>query len=226
MRKPTTGKSNIEMRRRQALESGDPEYHKRRNQLFEVAGEIFRQKGFGGASMNDFAQAIGIDRASIYYYISGKEELFQQLVHMAVRGNVAMVEEIRSSNLNPKVKMESFIVELMKSYGRHFPYLYLYVQEDMARVANKDSVWAREMKSLSERFDAAMIEIIEEGVAEGMFGGAGLSAKMISLAIIGMCNWSHRWYFPDGEMSAEEIGEKFSQIVLNGILVAQTDKTA
>jgi len=217
-------KSNIEKRRRQALESGDPEYQKRRNQLFNAAGEVFRKKGFDGANMADFAQAVGIDRASIYYYVSGKEELFQKLVHRAVQENVKMAETIRAEALAPELKVKSFIVELMKSYGRHFPYLYLYIQEDMTRVSNKNSAWAREMKDLSDRFDSAMLAIIEEGVASGVIGGNGLTPRMMGLAIIGMCNWSHRWYYPEGNLSAEEIGERFSQIALNGILARGTDR--
>lgn len=218
MNKTKPEKSNIGIRRRQAQVSGDAEYQQRREELFAVAGQIFREKGFDGASINDFAKAIGIDRASIYYYISGKEELFQEVVQKAVKENVEMIEAIEASSLTPAGKVREFIVGLMRSYERHFPYLYVYVQEDMARITTKDTLWSREMKKSSNRFDAAAENIIDEGIKTGTIKANGAPARVIALAIIGMCNWSHRWFHPAGKISAELIGQHFSNMVLNGIL--------
>ena len=212
-------KSSIALRRRQALASGDPEYQRRRNELFEVAGEVFRRKGYEGASISDFASAIGMDRASVYYYISGKEELFQRLVQNATADNVAMVEKVLASDLDPEEKLSTFIVELMKSYERHYPYMFLFIQEDMARISSKNSAWAKEVRALSQRFDSAVLRIIEEAVLAGRIDPEVASPKMISLAIIGMCNWSHRWFRPNGKKTAEQIGRSFSNILLRGVLV-------
>jgi len=219
--KALSKKSNIALRRQQALASGDPEYQKRRNELFEVAGEVFRRKGYEGASISDFASAIGIDRASIYYYISGKEELFQHLVQNATAENVAMVEEIFTSDLDPEEKLSTFIIELLKSYERHYPYMFLFIQEDMARISSRNNAWAKEVRALSQRFDSAVLRIIEEAVRAGRIDPTVASPKTISLAIIGMCNWSHRWFRPNGRKTAEQIGRSFSNILLRGILVDQ-----
>lgn len=63
-----------------------------------------------------------------------------------------------------------------------------------------------------------MLAIIEEGVNSGAIAPRTASPRMIATAIVGMCNWSHRWFRPDGKSSAEEIGEKFDDIILHGIL--------
>lgn len=225
MTRQNSEKSNIELRRRQAQLSGEQEYMQRREQLFKAAGKVFREKGFDGASVSDFAKAIGIDRASIYYYISGKEELFQEVVQKAVEANVAMIETIRDSAIAPQDKVRDFIIGLMKSYEEHYPYLYVYVQENMARIATRDTAWAREMKKLSERFDSAALAIIQEGIDKGIVDAKDASAQMIAFAIVGMCNWSHRWFRPSGKATAETIGRHFSDIVLNGIL-ARADRPA
>ena len=113
--------SNIAQRRRLALDTGDPEYTQRREQLFKIAGKVFREKRFDGASISDFGKEIGIDRASIYYYISSKEELFQEIVHKAVQANVTMIEAIRDSDAAPECKIRDFTIGLMKSYEEHYP---------------------------------------------------------------------------------------------------------
>lgn len=210
-------KSNIAWRRQQAQMSGEHEYHQKREQLFAAAGDIFRKKGFDKASMSDFAKSIGIDRASIYYYVSGKEELFQSIVQKAVEDNVRMVEEIRDSDRRSPAKVRLLIIELMKSYETHYPYLFAYVQEDMNRILGKTSGWALEMTALSDRFESAATAIVQEGIDDGSVDTKGASSRVVTFGIIGMCNWSHRWYQPSGPLEAETIGEYFSNMVLNGI---------
>jgi hypothetical protein len=38
-----------------------------------------------------------------------------------------------------------------------------------------------------------------------------------AFAIIGMCNWMHRWYRRDGRLSIEEIIQQFSRLILAGL---------
>jgi len=45
---------------------------------------VFRRKGFRAAKLQDIAAEIGLDRASVYYYVSGKEELYKDVVADAV----------------------------------------------------------------------------------------------------------------------------------------------
>lgn len=211
-------KSKIGRRRELALTSNEQEYLQKRLLLLEAAGRIFREKGYEGASMSDFARAIGIDRASVYYYISGKAELFQEMVQHAVRANVEMIEAIRDGDLPPAERIRAFIIGLMRSYEEHFPYLYAYVQEDMVRIADGRNAWAKVMRRLGERFDAAALAIVQHGLESGAIRKNVGSARLITLGIVGMCNWSHRWFRPTGGFSGEAIGESFSAVVLNGIL--------
>jgi AcrR family transcriptional regulator len=207
----------IAKRRAVARSAGDTEYQQRRTQLVDAAAKIFREKGFQAASVNDMAKAVRIDRASLYYYTSGKDELFQEVVRGAALNNVQMAEAIRDGSESPGKKLEKFIVSLMTAYEEHYPYLYAYVQEDMAQIARKRSRWAKEMSALSDRFHAAVVGIIQAGLDQGSFRRDIGSANLLALGIIGMCNWSHRWFRPSGAETAESIGRTFSRMILDGL---------
>ena len=45
--------------------------------------------------------------------------------------------------------------------------------------------------------------------------GSSLQGKR--LGIIGMLNWSHRWYSPDGKRTLTEIGEEYATLILQGL---------
>src|ERR1700687_4952395 len=63
-----------------------PLAHDKHAEIFSAALKLFQAKGYHGASMQDLANAVGIQKASLYYYIRSKEEL---LVTVCERGSGA-----------------------------------------------------------------------------------------------------------------------------------------
>jgi AcrR family transcriptional regulator len=211
------GNSLISRRRLHAQNEGQQEYIERRNLVLQAAAKVFKEKGYRAASINAVAQAVGIDRASLYYYAAGKEELFHEVVREAVLSNVLMVEAISRGPGTPASKVEKFVVSLMASYEIHYPYLYVYVQEDMAQIAKKRNRWTNEMGRLIKRFNEATIAIVQAGLDDGSFKKDRGDARLIAFGIIGMCNWSHRWFKPGHGRQGEAVGKVFADMVLNGL---------
>lgn len=210
-------RSDIAGRRALAKSAGDPDYERRRSELLKAAAKIFKEQGYRAANVQDIAHEVGIDRATFYYYASGKEELFHEIIRQAIEDNVAMVEAIRESADPPPHKLRTLIVGLMVSFERHYPYLYVYIQEDMTRITQDQTGWGRKMARLAKRFDEAVIAILESGLADGSFRLAGGDAHLAAYGVIGMCNWSHRWFRPGGRRSAETVGKAFAEMVLRGL---------
>jgi AcrR family transcriptional regulator len=211
-----TRASNISQRREQARVNDDPEYRRQRAELVKAAAIVFRRKGFKAAKLQDVAAEIGLDRASVYYYASGKDELFQEVVADAVQDNVVMAESLQTSKLPAREKLALFIKQFFNSYERHYPYLFVYVQENMAHM-EADTPWNRSMRALAKRFDNAVRNIVQQGLDEGVFFSPGNDARLVANGIIGMCNWSHRWFHPKGKGSADQISNVFSGMILDGL---------
>jgi len=209
--------SQIAQRRASAKRGGDEEYQQRRAQLVSAAARVFKAKGFGAASVNDIAKEARMDRASLYYYAAGKEELFQEVIYEVVLSNVVMAETIREDRSPPPEKVRTFVTSLVRSYERHYPYLFVFIQEDMAQIAEPQSGWAREMRRLAKRFDEAVIGIVQAGIDDGSFKRVGDNARLAAFGIIGMCNWSHRWFRPGAGEGADKVGAVFADMVLDGL---------
>jgi len=208
--------SKISARRLNALSIGAEEYNKKRAHILKVAGRVFKQVGYDGASVDDIAKQAGMNRASLYYYFKGKSEIFREIVGEATKGNVEMAERIAGSDATPRSKLRALVVELFESYERHYPYMYAYLQEDMNRLEKRNSKWSKSIIKLNSRFNVAAAQIIEQGQRTGAFRKIG-SPKLLTAGILGMCNWSHRWYRVDGKLTAREIAEVFADMVLEGL---------
>jgi len=58
----------------------------KRQDIVATAWEVFRAKGFEGASMSDVAERLGGSKATLYRYYNSKEELFAAALENAVKG--------------------------------------------------------------------------------------------------------------------------------------------
>lgn len=52
----------------------------KRRQILDGAREVFRAKGYEGASMDAIAKAAGVSKGTLYVYFTNKDELFEQLI--------------------------------------------------------------------------------------------------------------------------------------------------
>jgi AcrR family transcriptional regulator len=210
--------SGMGRRRAAALAEGGTAYAERRAEIVATAAKIFREKGFRGTSLADVAEQLGTDRASLYYYIGSKEELFHEIVRDAAEANAQQAEAIRDGAGTAVDKLRRLITSLMASYAEHYPFLFVYIQEDLSKVADGRSAWARQMAKINRRYDEAVIGIVESGFADGSIRPVG-PARVIAYGIIGMVNWTHRWYREGASAmpSAAEVGQAFAEMVLGGL---------
>ncbi|MDH4549900.1 MULTISPECIES: TetR/AcrR family transcriptional regulator [Pseudomonas] len=209
-------KSNIARRRKAAQAEGGIEYKNKRDELIRVAAVLFKEKGYQATTLNEIAAAAGMDRASIYYYVDNKEEFFREAIKGVLDANTTEAERLmRMRSLNPKEKLEQLVTLLMRSYDENYPYMYLYIQEEMHAVAEQESVWAQEMVRQTQRFEKVVITLFKKGIEDGLFR-SDISPGLAANALFGMFNWSHRWYKPGTGKSAEAVAQAFCKIFFDG----------
>jgi TetR/AcrR family transcriptional regulator, cholesterol catabolism regulator len=209
--------SNIGMRRSVAKEDSSASYRLRRKEIAEAAIRVFNRLGFQGASVSAVAAELEIDRATLYYYISSKEELFDELVRTVVERNLELVKQIQASNLSPRRKLRDLITTLMTSYGEHYPLFYIYIRENLSHVSDGRSKWSTYMRKLNAETSDAVIAIIEEGYADRTLRSVG-APRVVAYGVLGIVGWTHRWFRPDqSDVSAEEIGKTYAELLLSGL---------
>jgi AcrR family transcriptional regulator len=216
---------DISSRRLKARNASGDEYEKKRKAILLAAAEVFREKGYDAAKGGDIAKKSGMDRASIYYYYKGKKEIFRDIVGEAVTDNVLMAERVAVSDDRPSSKLRGLIEGLFASYARHYPYLFVYVQEDMTRLMSDKDAWSKNMRSLNKRFDEAVVKIIQAGLDDGSFRTKA-NARLLAAGIIGMCNWSHRWFDPGRKLDGTQVAAALSDMVVDGLVGPSHPKPA
>lgn len=210
--------TRIGRRRAAALADAGPAYQARRDEITAAAGRLFLERGYRATSFKDIGEAVGLDRATLYYYFASKQELFQTATATAVRRNTFDAERIAASDASPAEKIEAILDTLLRSYAAtDYPYMFIFLQEDVNRITQaSDDPWSRTVRALARRFEDAVTAVFDEGVASGAFA-TGTPPALLTKALIGMVNWTQRWYRPDGPVPAPELARMFGGLLLDGV---------
>ena len=206
-------------RRSSARAEAAPGTRARREEIIAAAGQAFLAKGYRATSFRDIADAVGVDRASLYYYFESKHELFRAATSVAVERNVDDAESIAASDQTPAEKISEIVQRLLASYTeRDYPYMFIFLQEDVNGISDdSEDEWAREMNDYNRRYERAITSVIAEGAERGDFVLAG-SPHVLTKTVVGMANWLQHWYRADGPMSAAEIADVFASTFLYGVM--------
>jgi hypothetical protein len=105
---------------------------------------------------------------------------------------------------------------LRSSYEENYPHMYVYIQEDMRKVASEESEWAKEMTRQTRRFESSTIKLIKQAVDQGIFRG-DVRPELAANALFGMVNWTHRWFKPGKKLNARDLTDSFWTIFIDGM---------
>ena len=76
----------------------------RKNEILDVAEELFAEKGYDNASTNDIIARIGIARGTLYHHFGSKEEILDAIVDRMTRGGISQARSIVNDKSLPILK--------------------------------------------------------------------------------------------------------------------------
>jgi AcrR family transcriptional regulator len=186
-------------------------------EIFSEAVRIFKQKGYHATSMRNIADAVGLQKGSLYHYISSKEELLFKIFERGTGALTRRLEEIIASADSPTEKLHRAIEAHLIQLCDQLDIFTVYLTEQRTLVGRHHT----KVRAEGERHARLLEQIIQQGIASGDF--RAVDSKMTAHAILGMCNWLYQWYSPSGRLTPQEIAEIFSDLIIHGLKVASKD---
>jgi AcrR family transcriptional regulator len=205
------------LRGRRAIARADDQtaYRDRRREVIDIAARLFREKGYETTTFADIAREFGTDRASLYYYVTSKQELFEEVVGGILDGNVAEAERILASDDHAPEKLRRLIEDQIETQARNYPHMYVYIQDGMRSVRDRQSEWARRMSAQTTRYERIVRQILLDGVREGSIR-ADVDVRLLGAGLFGLMSWTHRWFRPGDPFSPQEVAASVVGIFLEG----------
>jgi len=185
-------------------------YEDQRELILERAAQLFAQRGYTAASMNEVAEACGLSKPALYHYFRDKYAL---LVHIA-EGHVSrlqvLVDEVEALQLAPEPRLRLLIQRFVQEYAR---------AKDAHRVLTED------VKFLNDEDRARILGSERDVVAHFSaavrahwphIGDAHL-ATPTAMLLFGMINWMFTWFRPDGALAYEDMAPMVADLFFGGV---------
>jgi len=183
----------------------------KKQQILEAAARVFRQKGYDRATLRDIANEAGLLPGSLYYHIRSKEDLLRQVVEQPIRELYGQLEDLVVAEAPAADKLARALAMHLRAFDTHYPSLFVYLQNLLQVDAMR-----RPLHKQAKRYEECWQQLLVQGIQRGEFP-PDLDVKIAVFAILGMCNWMHRWYRQDGRLSIEAIIQQYTRLVLDGV---------
>lgn len=82
--------------------------------IFEAAREVFHQKGFDGARMQEIADRAEINKSMLHYYYRSKDKLFEKVYQLSLMKALPQIVNLLNKDLPVEKKLHSFVSEYLK----------------------------------------------------------------------------------------------------------------
>lgn len=185
----------------------------REDEILAAAATIFRVKGYTATTVLDIANAVGMLKGSLYYYIESKEDLLFRVILRAHETSLASTKEMVEGTSDLE-GVRIFIRESIRfvtshpeqAAAFHTEYRYLTGAHLAAIVALRDEN------------EGILRSLIRQGQHEGTIR-RDVDAQLMVLQIIGAIRTIHSWYQRDNEWGDDAIAEGFARLSVDGIVV-------
>lgn len=189
-----------------------PTNNERLAEVYRTAAQIILRKGYDATSVNDIANALGMTKAGLYHYISGKKELLFDIMTFGLDELNDECVAPAHSVADPSERLHFIITKHAQLVTRGQGAITILVDEITALTpAQQRKITARKR----DYFDK-LRGTLEQLKAEGKLQDVDTTTAAFS--ILGMVNWLSRWFRPDGSMTPDQIGEEIAKIVLHGLI--------
>ena len=137
----------------------------RKNEILDVSGALFSQKGFDATTISDIIEKVGVARGTVYYHFKSKEDIMDALIERYISRLLAAAKKIADDKSIPV--FERFFQTLMV----------LVTDNDGSLEVTADDIHKPQNALMHQKMQKAMMEgippiltgIVEDGIKESLF---------------------------------------------------------
>jgi TetR/AcrR family transcriptional regulator, cholesterol catabolism regulator len=181
----------------------------RRSELTRQAARLFAEKGYHGTSIGDLAQAMGVQKGSLYAHIESKQDLLYETMRdgaAAFHGALDSIpeelpatEKIRLA-LRAHLRIVSEQLEVATVFVREWRYL--------------EGERREEVLAERRRYEERIRELFREG-RELSELRADLDDAGAALLFLSAANWAYTWLSPG--RATDELADRFYALLVDGM---------
>lgn len=191
-----------------AARRGRPGYD--REQVLEIAVQLFNEQGYDATSIADLAARLGVTKSAVYHHFESKGSILELALDEALTSLELALDSAVAGHVLASDQLRDVVRRAVRVLTAQLPSVTL-----LLRVRGNSDI---EKAALARRrsFDQRVTVIVRSAQSEGLLRD-DIDAGVATRLIFGMVNSVVEWYRPGKGIDPEELGEHILRISLDGL---------
>lgn len=135
--------------------------------IAQAAKEVFAERGYQRATLEEIAQRAGMSKATIYLYYKNKDDLFLQVVEERVNATTAATAQAAATTKTPLEKLGDIVRDKVAFYELERDFFRIYLNEKHGlEIAPKDP-HKRALRDMYLQEVQVLDKVLQEGMNVG-----------------------------------------------------------
>jgi AcrR family transcriptional regulator len=181
----------------------------RREELTRQAARLFAERGYHGTSIGDLAEALGVQKGSLYAHIKSKQDLLYETMMEGARAFHGMLDAIDDA-LPAVEKIRLAMRGHLRVVREQLDVATVFVREWRYLEGDRREGVLAERRRYEERFRA----LFREGRELSQLR-TDLDEGAAALLALSAMNWAYTWLRPEDD--TDDVADRFCALLLDGI---------
>jgi len=183
-----------------------------RQGILRTAASLFNQKGYDATSMSDVAAALKFSKGTLYHHFRSKDEILFHIMSHAMDITEERVISAVQAIRDPEERLRALIrlhIEVVLSAADREITVMLHENHPLPPALHK-RINARKKDYIH------FVESLAAEVQKARHGRGQVTPRAAAFALLGMINWIHQWYRPEGALQKEDLIRQYTAIIFSG----------
>ena len=165
---------------------------RRKQELLQIAYRMFISRGYESTSVDEIIEEAGIAKGTFYYYFETKEQLLEEVIGMMIDRETEAAGQVLKAEIPIPQKIIG-IISSLRPAKEEMPIEGALMQPENMVMHGKIR------KKIVEKAVPLLAEVVEEGIAEGVFSCDCIPERVRMLLVISSDT------FDEGRFTAQDV---------------------
>lgn len=180
-----------------------------KQRIMEAAARLWALDGYHGVGIEELSNAVGLQRGSLYYHITSKEDLLLDILKSSM---TRLLDRSRPclAITDTKLRLKSLSRVLMADIAKYrSEWIVFFCDSKALSPAGRGAVLA-----LRKDYENLWESALEYGQASG---DVKRFDPILLKGVLGMHNYAFVWLDASGRLEPEEVADEFIELLYNGL---------
>ncbi|HHW07482.1 MAG TPA: TetR/AcrR family transcriptional regulator [Clostridia bacterium] len=188
----------------------------RRTRIIQAAVKLFKERGFHQVSVRNIIKEADVSNGCFYHYFTAKDELLFAINEFIMDYVLEKAQEVLQPGKTPVEKLHGIISGFMSTFYRYNDAVVVMYQENHYLAPE----YYQKMRQKRDLYYRILTDVLAEGVAKKEFRPLE-PLPIVAFMIFGMVNWLYIWYDPEGDLSIEELRDRYIDFIFHALLTEE-----